>query len=210
MFGTKEDFSFRDLHHKLLAVTNDPMYMPAILKTFPNEWGDNAALVYGYIDYEAGITFEVLSAARVVGTKLVACREAGRLAGFKLRYDAVKGLLLSVDDPLLTARFAGRIAAVNQIYRAPEIVEEMRKIERLDPSRNAQFPDDIQVLFFRQKSEIIWCRIAGFDGEHVTVTMLNEPYADFGVHEGDSVPIRLLPYENEYKAVAILPGSPWA
>ena len=205
MFGTIDQFSFRDLHHHLLVISNDPKHVTPIVDILPHAQGDNAVLAYGYIDHTAGITFEVLCAASMVGTKVTAYREPRTDTSFKLRYDAVKGLLLSVEDSSLIEKFADTISRINENYKAPKVVEEMRRIWMLDRWRDAQFPDDIQVFFIGAKQEVIWGRPAGYDGQNMTVTLLNEPWADFGVHLGDIVPIRLVSVGREFAAIALLP-----
>lgn len=60
------EHAFRDLFHQFILLPidkNDP-HIPDFFKEFPNYHDANALLLYGYIDHEAGLTFEVLSADR--------------------------------------------------------------------------------------------------------------------------------------------------
>ena len=51
MIGKKEDFNFRELHHKILLLTDDPENVDVMSTVFPSEIGDNGLLLYGYIDH---------------------------------------------------------------------------------------------------------------------------------------------------------------
>lgn len=61
------------------------------------------------------------------------------------------------------------------------------------------------IIFLKEgmKPEGIWCKLADAKGDKVYGRMMNEPYADFGPHDGDLVEISLVNVDNELKAVAL-------
>lgn len=203
------DFGFRQInHHIFLLFDDENAFKCAVSLGFQYQDGDDALVLYGYIDHEAGISFEVLCFARAEDSS-IEYRMGSQDASCKLRYDSVKGSLLRLTDEDIDVRghdFVSKIAMVNKYYQANLVAEKLREIVSLDPSRSPQFPDDILVIFLKERyqPEGIWGRVTGFDGEYVTVQLLNEPWGDFGLSEGDIVPVDLVPVEDEVKAVAVL------
>ena len=59
---TYKELGFRPLYHSFVGImlTDD---LKDVLKDFPGAEEANCAVAYGYIDHEAGFTFEVLEAA---------------------------------------------------------------------------------------------------------------------------------------------------
>lgn len=70
------------------------------------------------------------------------------------------------------------------------MVEEFRlddKWKFLDVYRNFTYPDDVQALLFSEKNGIeqVWVRLTFMtQNDEIFGELLNEPYQDFGCHEG--------------------------
>ncbi len=207
MRGTIDQFNFRQLHHQYLLLMKDESTLNVLRgMDFPHEVYDNALLLYGYIDSEAGISFEVLGFAYVDEGGNAAYREPGTSTVMKLRYDSIKGELSSVPYTEALEIYRWKVDICNSGYRANEVVEAFREIEAIDPSRHHQFPDDIIVFFIREgmKPEGIWCRICGIRNEHICGRLLNTPYGNFGVSQGDIVETTSVKVGDELKAVALV------
>ncbi len=207
MYGTIDEFNFRQLHHQILLLMEDERNL-AILKTmsFPHADTDNAVLLYGYIDKTAGLTFEMLAFVNVLRDGTLQCRKTSEDTIMKLRYDSIEGILVSVNEECIYQTYKEKIEGINRSYRADEVVEQFREIESIDSSRHPQFPDDIIVYFFPKtgKPEGIWCRICGIRNGNLCAEMLNTPYGNFGVSQGDIIEITSVEADNELKAVAVL------
>ena len=206
MIGKKERFNFREIHQKILVLGDDPKNVAIVSKDFPYKPGDNALLLYGYIDHETGLSFEVLCIAKLIPGQALELREGMPKISVKLRYDAINGTLYNTDDSLMHMRYLQKIKMINDNYRAPEVAEKMRSIQSLDPSRHPQYPDDIIVWFLKngEDSEGIWCRIHGHNDRYLTAILLDEPWRDYGYHQGDPVPFDKVAVNGELKAVAVL------
>ncbi len=65
---------------------------------------------------------------------------------------------------------------------------------------------DITVWFIKEgkKPEGIWVRALDGNGEQFIGKMLNEPWGNHGIHEGDAVSFLCVDVDNEKKAVALL------
>lgn len=205
MYGKLDEFNFRQLNHKYLLVLNDTRNNLVVGNAFPHEEGDNAYLVYGYIDNQAGLSFEVLCMANVSDDGHVSFRETSKTTAFKMRYDSILGTVFSMDYRPEFDQFESRVATIHEFYHSSPMTEAFREDIRFDACRNNQYPDDVVVIFLKEgvKPEGIWCKLADAKGDKVYGRMMNEPYADFGPHNGDLVEITLVNVENELKAVAL-------
>ncbi|MBQ7864197.1 MAG: hypothetical protein IJ353_07020 [Lachnospiraceae bacterium] len=206
MIGKIEQFNFRELHHRYLLLLNDDQNIMVASKAFPHEEGDNALLLYGYIDHEAGISFEVLGFARQIEGQPIQYRDTSPDTALKLRYDSVKGVLGHVSTTLEFYRYKSRVDVINQHYNVHFAVEHIRTIESLDKYRSPQYPDDIIVFFVKEncKPEGIWVRLEKNIGDKLAGRILNEPWADYGYHTGDYIRIEPVVKNNELLPIAIL------
>ena len=174
----------------------------AALKGFPEEWRANIALVYGYIDREAGLTLEVLAAGEKNDLGYRFFDTDPNIRSF-LRISAVSEEDFSYfDDPdgELKMRCAEKLKALDA-YAVPEAVEHTRSMAFLDPCRDPQYVDDVVVYLKKNRliPEGCWARITGYGEFWFTGTLLNEPTQPFGIHRGDS--IAFIVQEEEDKTV---------
>ena len=84
---------------------------------------------------------------------------------------------------------------IDEIYDAGEYVEELRsdKYTFLDEHRNNMFPDDVKALLIGKENGIeqVWVRLTFVTRDNeIFGELLNEPYRDYGCHEGDLIEIQ--------------------
>ena len=211
MARNHDEINFRNLYHKFLLVKDIDVRTRLIMKQsgFRVRQDDNAVLVLGYIDYEVGLSFEVLCAACVFEDGDVSLEPASKTTAFKLRYGSFQGDIIPFNNQDQLLPYVERAKMIMNGYGAPDAVMQFREIEGIDPSRAPGYPDDIIVFFIKEgyRNEGIWCRVVDADPERhlIQMRMLNEPNAPFGKHSGDIVDVALITMDNgELKAVAIL------
>ena len=78
---------------------------------------------------------------------------------------------------------------IDDNYSAGDMVEEFRseKYAFLDKYRNEFYPDDVQALLYSEKNGIeqVWVRLTFMTmNDEIFGELLNEPYQDYGCHEG--------------------------
>ncbi len=204
IFKEPDDCSFGMLYHQIVLLIDDPINVILASRGLP-QGDDNALLLYGYVDPEAGMSFEVLSTAFYLADEGFVLRAEPK-ALVKLRYDAIRGRLGSIYSPAIFARFMSKVQWINLNYRSAPEIEQFREIRGIDPWRHEQYPDDIYVVFSKEglQDECIWCHVSGFDGTYTLGRMLNEPHGSFGCHEGDLVRLFFLIVEGQMIARAIL------
>ena len=180
---------FRPFYHQVCALElNDTL--KEIIKDCPDADKSSHAVVYGYIDPEKGLMLEVLGGGK----------QATQYFYFKAPYEGSR-ITLSIsevaDVPFLWfeklkpdnyEKYAPRIEELKQ-YDVSEDLEKSREFDFLDGCREPSFPDDVRVVFLKQglKQEECWVRLTGL-GDHVLIgRLLNQPFQNFGVNEGDTI-----------------------
>lgn len=211
MARNHDAINFREMDQKFLLVKDIDMKTRMVIERsgFHIRQDDNAMLVFGYIDQEAGISFELLCAACVYDDGEVSLEPTNKTTSFKFRYGSFQGDMVPFTNLSQLIPFHDRAQMIKNGYGAPDAVLEIRNIRELDPSRASGFPDDIVVFFVKEgyRNEGIWCRTVGTDpARHlIQMRMLNEPNAPFGKHLGDIVDVTLIQMDNgELKAAAVL------
>lgn len=163
-------------------------------------------VAYGYIDCECGLSLHVLGSARIADGATDYLHDFEDRA-FTLRFGGIESVECAqvVDSAL--SEFAERISFVREGYGMddPQLCE-LRGIDILDQFRHPQYPDDVKALLFKEGVggvEQVWLRTCAVDENKIFASLLNEPSADFGVHEGDVLPIGFAEGEDGLVCVAI-------
>ena len=211
MARNHDEINFREMDNKFLLVKDIDLKTRMVIERSGSRIrpDDNAMLVFGYIDHEAGISFELLCAACVYDDGEVSLEPISKTASFKFRYGSFQGDMIPFTNLSQLLPFHDRAKMIVEGYAASDDVIEMRTIEALDPSRAPGFPDDIVVFFVKEgfRNEGIWCRTVGVDRTRhlIQMQMLNEPDAPFGKHIGEIIDVSLIRMDDgEVKAVAVL------
>ena len=204
-----EDYGFRQLAGNYVLLTNMPMERFRLYNSeFQCIEGDNALLTYGYIDHEAGLTFEVLCFAKVHPNKKLEFRPGNEKTTFKIRYDGMVGDIAILPYDISMAEYLGKVKMVSEGYNHSEAVSEIRKYEAIDTDRHPQFPDDVCALLFKEgvQMERIWVRTNQIINGKVAGTLLNQPNSPkFGLNRGDVVTLVTVPADGRKFTVVEMP-----
>jgi hypothetical protein len=149
-----------------------------------------------YVGHEEGITFRIHTLCRT---------GAGRPPEIVVNFENHgEGLILHSDEvgtyTLLSNDEANNLSLLEEqrwrLYYELEALQAVRKRVDLDRFRAPGYFDDVSVILCSNDRELIpegvWVRLEGQsdDGTSFQGTLLNEPYSDFGVHEGETVTVR--------------------
>ena len=157
------------------------------LESFPQLPDANCLLVYGYVDHEQGLSFEILAVGRKEDDTFTFA--AGK---HDERVIMRSRSLLNHDFYPVDASFAQehtrKIELLKHYDVSPEI-EQTRFMEFLDDSREPGFVDDVLVYFVKDELDVeaCWVRIEQVHESKLVGTMLNEPNQDFGCHINELV-----------------------
>lgn len=180
---------FRALYKNFAVFPLSDKYRRA-MENYPNIEESNCMLVYGYIDYEAGLTLEVL-AGGIENNNRYKFFDTSEDTRFFIRVGAVENEefdLIDNSDNGLNERYSKRLETLSA-YEVDEEIEKTRNMGFLDENRHPHYPDDIQVYLLKDglNPEVCWTRIIGL-GEHwIMGTLLNEPNQDFDYHQGEKI-----------------------
>ena len=180
---------FRAIYHQFVVVETDEN-LKKLIEDFPGAEDANALLAYGYYDREAGLSLEVLAPA-IVSEKGFQFAPGKPDVSAKIRVDSIGDNELRVcsdQDGHLSGGFARKLASL-KIYEASEEIEDTRKMAFLDGLRDESYIDDVRVTIGKEglQPEECWVRITGRGAFFFRGTLLNEPYQEMGIHEGDSL-----------------------
>ncbi len=196
---TFKEEGFRAFYHNFCAVKLDGNLKTAI-KGFPGGEEAGYALVYGYIDREAGLRLEVLAS----------CKKGRKYFHFGDPNDEIHSFIpieaaeeadaayFDDEDNSLHERYAKKLEML-KAYDASEDLEETRNLSFLDPLRDAHHPDDIRVILYRDglKNEECWVRLTGTGDHYLVGMLLNEPVQDYQCHQGDTINFFMQKLEDE-------------
>ena len=181
--------SFREVERQFVII-NTPKYV-VLTGTTKDA---NSLLCYGYVDRSAGLTYQTVAAAMYVDGDYSVV-DTAQIISMKIRADSVaKEDIIPISNKALFKQYAHIVDNIDEFYYTDPEVEKCRAIIEFDQFRHADFPDDIQVMFFKDgvQPEGIWVRttkLIGCDNGTFVLEgkMLNAPHADFGVTYGDTV-----------------------
>lgn len=197
-----EDLGFRAIHHKLVYI-HCPEDIEDMKDSFEIMDGAEGVLTYCYVEDGMGLSFYILSSARMEEGKVVKGPDVHEEC-CRLRFGELE------HYPVVPEK---EMDASAQEYR--EIIEDIhekfepedKNIRRLhmnrilDGSRNIEYPDFISVVFQGTGTypELAWVKCTGegkdcFEGE-----VAQPPRQKMGVHFGDQVTFRA--YEGSDKKI---------
>lgn len=154
------EMSFRDMNQKMVEIHG--MKMVKLLEKMglklDNLYG---ALMYGYIDHNAGFIFEIVALEtkkRNIEYRIVPIGVSCKIP----RFD-VQEMDIQILDNVNVELFQDKIDMVEKATEVSKELEELRLYKELDPSRHLEYPDDIMVYFLDEGKDVeaCWVRLEG-------------------------------------------------
>ena len=211
MVATLGEVSFRNVLGRPLLIEYSVVDVCSDSLLVPNE--ADAALVYGYIDPQAGLTFDLFAPAQFMEGRIF--HEAAPLIKHNRRVIIRRGSIPNdarIEFPEnadeLLHQYAKQIQLDDKYYRVSHARELTRELTEIDHLRNQNYPDDVEVLLLDESlpMERVWFTLLGFtESGDLVGSLLNEPYADYPVHRGDKM---ALAPTNDANGVLMLATTP--
>lgn len=204
-----KEMNFRDIVDKYLYI--DAAGMAQKLGSIFEVTDDVTGLLcYGYIDEQAGITFEILCCAvHDAAKKTLKLLHGNGEQSAKIRLAElleVQAAVLPSEMPRLS-EFKGKVEMVKQAYKADEATEAMRKLTSLDPARLAMHPDIVTVYLVRgDEAEAAHVLPKEVREVNIIGTLLSEPQKASGLHKGDEISFFLVRNEKGIMCMKVLEG----
>ena len=180
------EMSFRDMNQKMVEIHGVKMVklLEKMGLKLDHLYG---ALMYGYIDHNAGFTFEIMALEtkkQNIEYRIVPIRVSCKIP----RFD-VQEMNIEILDNVNVDLFQDKIDIVAKTTQVSKELEELRLYKELDPSRHLEYPDDVMVYFLEEgkEPEACWIRLEGMQDGKMYGTVLTALHQDFGVKEKDTV-----------------------
>ena len=202
-----KEMNFRDIVDKYLYI--DAADMAQKLGSIFEVTDDVTGLLcYGYIDAQAGISFEILCCAvHDTDKKTLKLLHGNDEQSAKIRLADLleaQAAVLPSEMPRLS-EFKGKVEMVQKAYKADEATEAMRQLTSLDPARIATHPDIVTVYLVRgDESEAVQVLLKEVREVNIIGTLLSEPQAATGLHKGDEISFFLVRNEKGIMCIKVL------
>ena len=203
-----KEMNFRDIVDKYLYIDTDGVAqnLGSIFEVTEDATG---VLCYGYIDAQAGISFEILCCAVYdAAKKTLKLLRGNDEQSAKIRLAELmeaQATVLPSEMPRLS-EFKGKVEMVKQAYKADEATEAMRKLTSLDPARLAMHPDIVTVYLVRgDEAEVAYVLLKEVREVNIIGTLLlSEPQKAAGLHKGDEISFFLVRNEKGIMCMKVL------
>lgn len=202
-----KEMNFRDIAGKYLYIdaTGVAQNLGSIFEVTEDVTG---VLCYGYIDAQAGISFEILCCAEYDAAKKTLKLLHGndeQMAKIRLaELLEAQATVLPREMPRLS-EFKGKVEMVKQVYKADEATEAMRRLSSLDPARLVTHPDIVTVYLVRgDEAEAAYVLLKEVREVNIIGTLLSEPQKASGLHKGDEISFFLVRNEKGIMCMKVL------
>lgn len=202
-----KEMNFRDIVDKYLYIdaAGVAQNLGSIFEVTEDATG---VLCYGYIDEQAGISFEILCCAvHDAAKKTLKLLHGNDEQSAKIRLSELleaQAAVLPSEMPRLS-EFQSKVAMVQKVYEADEATEAMRKLTSLDPARLATHPDIVTVyLVCGDEAEEAYVLLKEVREVNIIGTLLSEPQKVFGLHKGDEISFFLVRNEKGIMCMKVL------
>lgn len=212
--ATFQGTSFRNLYQKFIYI--DCKELLAEMFPGELDEGITGVFAYCYIDGKEGLSFRPFLLAKMSEdsmqvftlphqedtlyilrlregiTKMSEAHEGNRhLYLYAVNPQKDRYLDLSVLSNIPFEDFAVIKDNVDKNYKVNDDRDLLRsdKFAFLDMFRNELYPDDVRVLLFKEDIGIeqVWVRASYVAEKEIFGVLLNEPYQDYGCHEGELI-----------------------
>lgn len=209
-FRLLSDVGFRDISGQFLYIECRDI-LEKMKQTEDIRDTSTGLIVYAYIDHTSGLSCQPILVADLKGDELRVfdlaksdTRYIFRInEGYKEYSEQVDEIKLwmchiTPDHRFCNAKVFGNLieglksfaAFIDKQYdmKDPD-KNEFRNNTDYDQWRNKYWPDDFQVHLFSENNngEVVWVRAEYVTEQEYIGELLNEPYQDFGIHEGNMI-----------------------
>lgn len=199
MFVIVRECNFRTLLNKMCYIEEDVNRV--VLEEFPSTEEVTGFVGYGYIDHQAGFTFETMACAIKKG-ECITVLPGNDFMTFKYRMRNVMNKEVSILDEkdYDASFFTKKIEKIEKLYNDDVEIEALRDIEEIDHIRSNEFPDDVLVILYKDdvKPEKAWFRLEGLNETYIQGRLLHElSKKEYGLYEGDVCNLSLMQDDND-------------
>jgi hypothetical protein len=185
--------NFRNFYHRICFVKSEKLVRICEMAGFDRTERNNGMILYGYIDRGHGLSFLAICCANIAADGSIENAQLAHNISLRISPDNIQDaeffdVMETNCDVTDFLPFIER-----QMYFEDNSLQLdlMRRSTDLDPLRHPEFPDDIRVVLYKEgmDPEQVWvrCSAALNDSGLWVGKLLNEPFKDYGCHDGDEI-----------------------
>lgn len=182
---------FREIFHKFVFIECEEA-LEGLLDTIELFDGANGVLAYCFCEDLAGLSFNLLAAARKDENGRLTIGKVNNEDFARVRFKDVRDYEFELADNLeadLSQFLELPETILKNFESADEKITMLRELELLDASRNLEFPDFVSVTVAKKGylPEVVWVRTTGFGEDVFYGTLLNPPTQVLGLKPNQEV-----------------------
>lgn len=194
-----KDLSFRNFYKKLLFI-EDINNLNVLNKGYgiDIDGDENGLLVYGYIDSEHGICFNIFSIVKEEDGQIIKFNDKPVEAkiNHRIRLSDVQELRgFEVElDPNILERYVARAIELNEKFFESDTKDALRYNMQIDQYRHLIFPDDLECFIYdknENKLEGFWMRGKMITQDGIIGEIITPLSRTFGYGIGDEIKVNL-------------------
>lgn len=214
-------FNFRDFYKNLIYI-EDKQTLEILTKGYgvKAKGDENGLLCYGYMDYDKGMSFNVLSLVNFQGNEIdEEGNERSKISfndgplekniNHTLRLDDLFNLNGDIPklDPDDMLRYVDRAVQINELNLISEELEAVRYQTQLDPFRHFIYGDDLEAYVFdaqNKKLEGLWVRSMALTERGVVGKVITEVSKDFNIKLNDEIALELYQVDGNIRLMKVI------
>jgi len=195
------EYSFREIDRQFMMIQEIDAFRRD-LEEYDIAEDIDAVFVYAYIDYEIGVSFELLGFVNSSTARLDPVKELNKT--FKIRYKMVEEAETEIIKPTQSMLQHPKVQLINQHYYNNEVRNSMRTDSNIDELRSKVNPDDVTALIIAENGDVqqVWVRLLGVTEDKLVVGELqSETYESSAFKKGEKVIVSFRKSEDKIFAV---------
>lgn len=194
-----KELTFRNFYKKLLFI-EDTNNLNVLNKGYGIEidGDENGLLVYGYVDQDQGICFNIFSIVKEEDGEIVKYNDkpVEEKINHRIRLSDVQDLRgYEVElDPDILERYVARAMELNEKFFESESKDALRYNMQIDQYRHLIFPDDLECYIYNKeenKLEGFWMRSKSLAPDGIIGEIITPLSRLFGYGIGDEIKVNL-------------------
>lgn len=205
------NLTFRQIYQQLIYIEDEKllniMKMGYQVKSSFEETG---LLVYGYIDEDEGVLFNIFSLVRKEGDSFKFNDEPmKKKLKHKIKFEDVKdSKAQNIElDPDEAIRYVDRAVEINKEHEVSDEIMNLRLNTQIDQFRHQIYPDNLECFIFdaqRKASKSFWARAEKQNQDYLIASVLTPLPKEMGYAIGDAIKLKLYQYKDSTRLIHVL------
>lgn len=198
----KSQYSDREIINKWIVAFNNLLVENLLSKMDLKKFNTNSFIGFCYVDHDAGISIRIhaLCFIRPKNKPAIVVNTFEICQDLILRYGVIEQFTILNNEQVEALSLPSEPEWL-ECYKSSKYSNVRNRLD-IDQFRAPGYFDDVSVLLLSKSQEVspekVWVRLEETSDDDTTFRgrLLNQPYADFGVNIGDTIPVLLVETED--------------